>query len=213
MQVVALAPGAEGFELGGEEQRRVDDADLLAAGQAFIRKSRIAPPVFAELLQQYKTVLPPDATIRDDLIRQGFLPGPAESCAAVFRRSVKFAAYFGAGGLSEAGDDRPRAVTPGDESHPGMAQRQPVSAQASLTMSAPPGVSASPPASGASSLPSGLPVLPAMPAGDSDCLPVRLTGGRRAWLVIPQQFFEADKARLRAQIDLLLTVEQEQAMG
>ena len=52
-----------------------------------------------------------------------------------------------------------------------------------------------------------------MPAGDSDCLPVRLTGGRRAWLVIPQQFFEADKARLRAQIDLLLTVEQEQAMG
>ncbi|MNR68298.1 hypothetical protein D3C85_1927750 [compost metagenome] len=44
----------------------------------------------------------------------------------------------------------------------------------------------------------------------SDRIPVRLSGGRRAWLVIPQVFFEADKKRLKAQIDLLLTEDDEE---
>lgn len=35
--------------------------------------------------------------------------------------------------------------------------------------------------------------------------PVRLTGGRKAWLIVPTPFYEADKSRLKAQIDLLLT--------
>lgn len=42
-----------------------------------------------------------------------------------------------------------------------------------------------------------------------DRIPIRLPGGRRAWLVIPTPFFEADKARIKAQIDLLLTQEDE----
>lgn len=42
-----------------------------------------------------------------------------------------------------------------------------------------------------------------------DRIPVRLTGGRRAWLVIPTPFYSADKSRLKAQIDLLLTAEEE----
>jgi len=35
-------------------------------------------------------------------------------------------------------------------------------------------------------------------------VPVRLSGGRRAWLEIPSPFFVAGKRRLKAQIDLLL---------
>lgn len=62
-----------------------------------------------------------------------------------------------------------------------------------------------------------LPALPFAPPvpdlGQADCIPVRLSGGRRAWLVIPAVFHEADKARLKAQIDLLLTTEQEVASG
>jgi hypothetical protein len=43
-----------------------------------------------------------------------------------------------------------------------------------------------------------------------DHIPVRLPGARRAWLVIPTPFFAADKQRLKAQIDLLLTEDEEQ---
>jgi hypothetical protein len=42
-----------------------------------------------------------------------------------------------------------------------------------------------------------------------DRIPVRLAGGRRAWLLIPHEFREADKTRLKAQIDLLLTEDEE----
>jgi hypothetical protein len=36
-----------------------------------------------------------------------------------------------------------------------------------------------------------------------------LSEGRKAWLVIPTPFYEADKLRLKAQIDLLLTEDLE----
>lgn len=43
---------------------------------------------------------------------------------------------------------------------------------------------------------------------DSDRIPVRLTGGRRAWLEIPVPFYESDKERLIAQIKLILAEDQ-----
>ena len=42
-----------------------------------------------------------------------------------------------------------------------------------------------------------------------DRIPVRLPGGRRAWLLIPSPFFTADKDRLKAQIDLLLAEDED----
>ena len=45
----------------------------------------------------------------------------------------------------------------------------------------------------------------------ADRIPVRLPGGRRAWIEIPTPFYEADKERLKRQIDLLLTEEDETA--
>jgi hypothetical protein len=38
---------------------------------------------------------------------------------------------------------------------------------------------------------------------------MRAKGARRAWLIIPTPFFVADKQRLKAQIDLLLTEDEE----
>ena len=43
-----------------------------------------------------------------------------------------------------------------------------------------------------------------------DQIPVGLPSGRRAWLVIPTPFHTSDKDRLKAQIDLLLMVEDEE---
>lgn len=42
-----------------------------------------------------------------------------------------------------------------------------------------------------------------------DRIPIRLPGGRRAWLEIPTPFYNSDKERLKKQIDLLLTAEDE----
>lgn len=42
-----------------------------------------------------------------------------------------------------------------------------------------------------------------------DRIPVRLSAGRKAWLEIPTPFYAADKARLKAQIDLLLAEDEE----
>jgi hypothetical protein len=44
---------------------------------------------------------------------------------------------------------------------------------------------------------------------NSDRIPVRLAGGRRAWLVIPSPFYAADKRRLISQIELLLADDEE----
>ncbi len=43
----------------------------------------------------------------------------------------------------------------------------------------------------------------------SDRIPIRLPGGRRAWLEVPTPFYAADKERIKRQVDLLLTQEDE----
>jgi hypothetical protein len=40
-----------------------------------------------------------------------------------------------------------------------------------------------------------------------DRIPIRLTGGRRAYVEVPTPLYESDKLRLKAQIDLLLADE------
>jgi hypothetical protein len=42
----------------------------------------------------------------------------------------------------------------------------------------------------------------------TDSIPVRLSGGRKAWLAIPTPFYADDKLRLKAQIDLLLAQDE-----
>jgi hypothetical protein len=52
-------------------------------------------------------------------------------------------------------------------------------------------------------------ITPPVANHGTDRIPVRLGGGRRAWLEIPVPFYEADKKRLKSQIDLLLTEDEE----
>lgn len=42
-------------------------------------------------------------------------------------------------------------------------------------------------------------------AGQADRMPIRLSGGRRAWVEIPTPFYASDKEQLLAQIELLVT--------
>jgi hypothetical protein len=155
----------------------------------FLRK----PTLFAELLDKYPAGLPSDANLKYELLQRGFLPATASSVVAVFRRSVEFSDYFGKAeeGLVAEADE----VAIADEAE----LKLPATSVAPRTIeNAPLPVSRAAP-------------LPTVAIDDSehDRIPVRLSGGRRAWLSIPTPFFMADKQRLKAQIDLLLTAEDD----
>lgn len=144
-----------------------------------------APGIFSELLEKYEGGLPSDASMRFDLIQRGFAPASAESTLDVFKRSVEFAKFFQEqpGAIQE-----PQGLTSGAEEYEN--QSDPIENGQNR-----PSEVASP-ISGVSTL------------GLYDRIPVRLTGGRRAWLEIPTEFYEGDKKRLIAQIDLILTEDE-----
>jgi len=141
------------------------------------------PQVFADLLDRYPGGLPSDANLRFDLINRGFSPPAADSVISVFRRSAQFASPM------EPQEQRTSAPIAGEPS-----AVEPVPSEIPLGGAATSRTTASmlQPASD-------------LPDDGTDKIPVRLSGGRRAWLVIPTPFYESDKARLKAQIDLLLS--------
>lgn len=160
---------------------------------AFLRQFLRKPQIFAELLDTYATGLPSDGTLKYDLINRGFLPSTAATLVNVLKRSVEFAKYFDStlGGRSIT-------VAPASEEVVTEAETDFAAAEAAL------------PVTSRRAMQQYEAVhQPVGEDGLQDRIPVRLKGGRRAWLVIPQVFYEADKARLRAQIDLLLTEDDE----
>lgn len=140
------------------------------------------PQVFADLLDRYPGGLPSDANLRYDLINRGFSPPAAESVISVFRRSAGFA------NLDEPQDERTSTA---------------VESELSAVVAAPSEIALSG-AAGSRAIASSM-MQSDLPDDGADRIPVRLSGGRKAWLVIPAPFYESDKARLKAQIDLLLS--------
>lgn len=138
------------------------------------------PPLYAELLSKYEDGLPSEATMRLDLINRGFSPAFANAALSSFKESVQFAGYF------DADSDH---FT--EEAHENSRQSPPAEGQAAAPHSESDSSAGSP--------------FPQIQGEGLDRIPVRLAGGRKAWLVIPTPFFSADKARLKAQIDFLLT--------
>lgn len=140
-----------------------------------------SPPVFSALIEKFGDRLPSDAVIRFELIQGGFNPSTVEGVLETFKKSVEF---VGALQTSPAAEVKPphNQVQSEENPQPETGGSQPTSQNF---------VSARPPLS------------------EIDRIPIRLSGGRKAWLEIPSPFFEADKARIRAQIDLLLSEDEE----
>ena len=141
------------------------------------------PPLYNELLERYAVGLPSDANLRFELIQKGFSPQSSEPILSAFKESVAFANYYD-------GKADPVVVS---EAYPA---RERPNRQAAENDSE-----------------SESPVLDLSPQineekSDPDRIPVRLSGGRKAWLIIPSPFFDADKVRLKAQIDLILSEEE-----
>ena len=178
---LAVTKNFEHFKFAPDERQR---RSLLVS---FLRK----PQLYAELLDKYESGLPSDANLRYELIQRGFNPAAAEGALGAFRRSVEY--------VGGAREDEPVI----DEDPPSEERESSIE----LAPPAPPtgkiGAAGAPPKEA-------YPPWPAMHEG-TDQIPIRLPGGRRAWLTIPTPFFTSDKARLKAQIDLLLTEDEEHA--
>jgi hypothetical protein len=156
-----------------------------AALIGFLKK----PQLYAQLLEKYESGLPSDADLRAELIQRGFNAAAAESALATFRRSVDFVGMP----LSEVVASGAAVVVPSRLE--GLASVEDVVPNKSPVL--------------ALSLANSSALAP---NENADHIPIRLPGNRRAWLVIPTPFFEADKARLKAQIDLLLTQDEEDSL-
>ena len=138
-----------------------------------------SPQVFADLIDRYPGGFPSDTKLRFDLMDRGFSPAAADSVVSVFRRSVEFVGFVGSE-AAPAVEVIPRAFAP-----------EPMAPGISSNNAPRPRIEPQPPSLGNQN------------EGD-DKIPVRLTGGRKAWVIVPMPFYEADKARIKAQIDLLL---------
>jgi hypothetical protein len=176
---LAVSKDFERFKLAPDALQR----QALLAG--FLKQ----PQLYGQLLEKYEGGLPSVADLRAEMIQRGFNAAAAEGAMATFRRSVEFV------GLPASKVALPANVA---------------SVAASLRLDGrSSGEAVAPNEPPAPSLIAAAVSVSVAADENSDRIPVRLPGNRRAWLVIPDPFFEADKARLKAQIDLLLTQDEE----
>lgn len=161
-----------------------------------------SPPVFSTLIEQYGNHLPSDAAIRYELIQMGFLPSPANNCIQSFKQSLEFATQ---GSKLPVIDET--NLTPHETSKiidtsiappPTPPSNEEMFAAASIT-SAQSRILADGTVTNQSTASS----------QSTDRIPIRLRGGRKAWVEIPMPFYDEDRKQIKAQLDLLLTDDQE----
>ena len=157
--------------------------------QQHVLKWLKSPALFAELLDDYAEALPSDANIKYALIQRGFSDKAADSALVIFRRSVDFANYY----ERQASTQGPHV----DEEQIHASETKEEDKEAVNRLLTP-----------SSEFARELGIAPPPPTVDR--IPVRLGGGRRAWIEIPTPFYAADKSRLKAQIDLLITDDEDE---
>ncbi|MFP6557515.1 hypothetical protein WJ542_04100 [Paraburkholderia sp. B3] len=173
---LAVSKDYENYKFSPEETQK----------QALIIGWLRTPSIFSTLLEKYDGRLPSDANIRFDLISLGFIPGGADAYVSVFRRSVEFARFYEHAAFQSEDDPLSQPTTPEQPTGQPPEALQPLQA-------APQAAHVVHPAA---------PVAAHNP--DVIRVPVRLPKERMAWLELPIPFYEADKERLKAYIDMQL---------
>jgi hypothetical protein len=138
------------------------------------------PALYQELLTKYSGGLPSTATLKYELIQKGFLPQAVDAVLAAFIESVSYAKYF---------DVPPSSVESGNPDEQSYDEgRVEISEHISQR---------------SAKISSAKPLSPINSSEEFDQIPIRLSNGRKAWLSIPSPFYESDKARIKAQVDIL----------
>lgn len=165
-----------------------------------LKKWLHTPVIYAELLGKYQERLPSEASIKYELIQKGFTPTTADEYLAAFVASVNYVKHLN----QQATEDSPRtsaetsAPPRVDEPATTLCEDDRTQANAEEGSVKTDGNKAAQTVDRETHLDT-----------ENDRIPVRLAGGRRAWLVIPSPFYSADKRRLISQIELLITDDEE----
>jgi hypothetical protein len=138
-----------------------------------------SPPLYQKLLVKYPSGLPSTATLKYELIQLGFLPQAVDAVLSAFLQSVAFARYFDTHSAEAQAEES--AAPLANEFRPECPDYKTYAQQKLL---------------------SEIDILP-ISDGNVDQIPIRLSGGRKAWIVIPTPFYESDKVRIKAQVDVL----------
>ncbi len=181
---VMVSKAAEDYQFTPDESHK---KELLIS---FLRK----PKIFSTLLDKYQDRLPSDASIRYELIQLGFTPAAADACLAVFKRSVEFAGYFDRGGDQKA--ER--------KAESSLVEVKETIEEGDLALNEQPSLRNQ-------ELQRNSNQAAKLSGGGQDEMyrvPVRLTGGRTAWIEFPTPFYSADKIHLKKYIDLQITEDE-----
>lgn len=152
------------------------------------------PGLFANILDKYNLDLPSDKALLFELVEDyGFSEQAAESAIAVLRSSISFVQSTGRGdeeGEGEGIDESPdRDISDdADMAHMSDADKPKPRSESART------------------------VVEAVQVSVADAgvkYPVRLSGGRMAWIHVPESFYQADKKKLRAQIEVIGTEDED----
>lgn len=192
-----LSRPRNGFLAVTREVETLKFAPTESQKQALLISFLTKPPLYQDLLKKYVSGLPSDATLKYELIERGFIPAAAETALTAFKESVEFAKYFQLNNESNETTEDEEEVSPTNEAQVGTT---------SSTISTP----SSPSIAGTGISPIQPTASTQEHTSEHDQIPVRLSGGRRAWLMIPSPFYQADKQRLKAQIDLLLAEDEDE---
>lgn len=157
------------------------------------------PTVFAELLEKFPERLPSEASLKFELIQMEFSSATADECLAAFLDSLQFANVTSDNLVPEGSSDKLSEANINEQN----------ASQATVSVIADAGRAAQKQTQNAidRTIERG---QQAVEEENSDRIPVRLANGRKAWLVIPAPFYEADKRRLISQIELLLADDEQE---
>jgi hypothetical protein len=142
------------------------------------------PQVFGDLLSRFVERLPSDAALKYELINLGFSDTAASECTSIFLQSVEYAKFYEDSNFGEisANDNAEQSDVP-DELLVDDFEKKTNLRDANQFQKS--------------------------PIFETDRIPIRLSGGRKAWLEIPVPFYEKDKEQIKAQVDLIFADEEE----
>lgn len=182
--MVAVSRDVQAYKLAPEKEQQ----------QQYLKKFLRAPAAFNAILEKYSNGLPSDGSLMHFLVVElAYREPAAKKVIKCFRSSIEFIGV-------DSGDVVLNAEPGKLELKGAEANFDSGSGEASAGPARVSGVGRI--------LTTGGPVT--LSNDYDDPIPVRLRGGRKAWLTVPKPFYESDKSALRSQIDLLITDDEEE---
>jgi hypothetical protein len=196
LKAFGILQKAPGSKLAVSQEVRRFKLHPTEADKAILIKQWLKRPLlYSKLFDKYGENLPSDRALVFELVDEhGFVESSAQQAIDVFRASIRYAEQV-AGVLSGAKDNDDNGHD--DETLDEVEEPEDQVKQSTLGHQQPPARA-------------NLPVPPPLER-EGVRYPIRLAGGRMAWIDVPDPFYEADKNRLRAQLEVIGTVDEDEA--